>query len=50
MICIDFFSNIVILIPLYEYDALAVANHFVAEAIIHYKLSSTIINNKYPSF
>ena len=50
MICVDQFSKIVVLIPLYETDAQTVASRFLAEVMSHHGLPATIISDRDPIF
>ena len=50
MICIDQFSNMVVLVPLYETDAQTVASRFLAEVMSHHGLLVTIISDRDPRF
>ena len=50
MICIDQYSKMVVLVPLYKTDAKTVASCFLAETISHYGLPGTIISDRDPRF
>ena len=50
MICVDQFSKMVVLVPLYETDARTVASHFLAEIMSNHRLPATIISDRHPRF
>ena len=50
MICIDQFSKMVVLVPLYKTDARTVASNFLAEVMSHHGLPATIISDRDPRF
>ena len=46
--CIDYFSKMVVLVPLQEAEALTVASCFLAKVLSHHKLPAIIISNINP--
>ena len=50
MTCVDHFSKMVVLVPLYESDAYTIANHFLAEIVSHHRLLLAIVSKKDPRF
>ena len=50
MLCIDQFSKMVVLVPIYETDAQTVASCFLAEVVSYYGLPATIISDRDPRF
>ena len=50
MTCEDYFSKMVVLVPLCETDAQTVASRFLAEVMSHHGFPATIISNRDPRF
>ena len=50
MMCVDWFSKMVVLVPLDKTDAQTIASCFLAEVVSNHKLPATIINDRDPRF
>ena len=50
MMCVDHFSKIVVLVPLWELDTQTVASCFLAKVVSHHGLPATIISDRDPRF